>query len=123
MPSVLRGRPGQTCLSVDSATDRLTGSRTSSLRLRHCETARDTLRKRSRNGISRSTPPPTRTPAGGLPQDLGPAAYSTPEAPALAEWEARDACVVVNVWVARRRSTIGGTRGAVAGTRCGGAGV
>src|SRR5438128_7238471 len=79
--------------------------------------------QRSRNGISRSTPLPIRTPAGGLPQATGPAAYSPPEAPALAEWEARDACGVVNVWVARRRSTIGGTRGAVAGTRRGGAGV
>src|SRR5215212_1450398 len=39
------------------------------------------------------------------------------------QWESRSACGVVDVWVARGRPTIGGTRRAVAGTRRGGAGV
>src|SRR5207253_9150513 len=39
------------------------------------------------------------------------------------KWESRNACGVVDVWVARGRQTDGGTRGAVADPRRGGAGV
>jgi hypothetical protein len=73
--------------------------------------------------ITHSLPLSTYSAPGGLRQDPGRAAELSAKARTCGNDRFASACVVVDVRIARGRRTAGGTRGAVAGIRRGGAGV